>query len=545
MSANNRTSINLRNKIIKITQPAPKNKPTKPKLTIPVPQDTETTGPSTKVQIFKRSTLLRRTPPPTPHPRENQPIAEQGQSDFEQGNNQISIPITPLNLPPLNLGVTPILHQIEALDDWQSFRIQHQQHRNPRDITFNFDQLDEPSTPTSQPSPSPESQSNTVETPSSQESSSSASQTTVETPTSRLQHPSNPSSLPPVSTQRNMATTPLIPFQEVYKSLPKCTGELSVASQFLSLCDGIYEDYFSSENGRRDKEYIRLLTVKLSPEIYSNIRGQSFTTYAEFKTALTSIINPEIPLEDAITSLQKLTLNPKETIKEFGSRVEDALQTLNAAYSAHLEGALPLSLKKSNTHMAIETFANSIRHNETRILVLSRPFDNLNAAVVFAENRLKTRTSYSEDHITKNSQKSTNDSLGNSSQSNPSQSSQQNFNRSRTFTSNSQQGNQSMTQNPQNISNFSRQGNSLQNQTASNNQRSNNTLNNTSFPNANRSFQRNRQDNRRNFNPNETTIFNPPGGDFNSTAMFNSQEQNEPCEEENFSGNWAGSADQM
>lgn len=189
----------------------------------------------------------------------------------------------------------------------------------------------------------------------------------------------------------------LIPFRELFSSIPICTSEFNVADQFLAICDGLYEDYFQSENQSGDKEFIRLLSLKLSSEIYSCIHGQSFNSYAEFKNFLWSIITPEISLEDAILSLYNMKMKPRESIRDFGYRVESALQIVNTTYSFQFNGNLPASLRASNIKIAIDIFANSIKDEETRILLLTRNFPNLISAIHFAENRLNSYEFYYDD----------------------------------------------------------------------------------------------------------------------------------------------------
>lgn len=181
---------------------------------------------------------------------------------------------------------------------------------------------------------------------------------------------------------------PILPFKDVYCEIPKCYRELNSVNQFIDICDILYQDYFCTEDLSKDKEFVKLLNLKLDSEVYYNIHGQTFNSYHEFRSAILDIVTPEISLVDAISLLQNLRIYPNESILQFGNRVQQSLQTLNEAYRSQIDTEIPLSLKDANTRTAIDVFANSIQNTDTRTLLLARNFPTLHSAILFAKNRL-------------------------------------------------------------------------------------------------------------------------------------------------------------
>lgn len=405
---------------------------------------------------------------------------------------------TPLRPPHLSLGVTPIIEDILSLPV-NSASTTPTPSASSSAADYSYDELPTVfSINSSTPSPA------------------------TTTSATRRSHSS-----PAVPTERT--TMALVPFAEIYRDIPKCTGEPHIVSHFISICDGLYEDFFADQTPSRDPEFVRLLTIKLSPEVYSNFRGQSITSYQEFKSALLSAVSPEISLTDALTAMQRLSIHQKESLKAFGKRVEDALQTLNNSYSCQLGGSVPQSLKETNTQMAINAFANSIRDNDTRILLLARNFPNLSSAILFAMSRLKTSNSTDsnskddKNQSTFSNPRSFGQASNNCNSNNNNNNGRQNRSNLSNWSRNNSNNNQNDGQNTSNSQNSSNQS-SFQNRSVSNSQNSSqNSFQNRSrqsFNNSRPNMNDSRQENRNN----ETTVFIPRGGNFNSTAYPTDQE---------------------
>lgn len=222
-------------------------------------------------------------------------------------------------------------------------------------------------------------------------------------PTTQSQHPTNQQPPQPLqqSTQHSTTmpnsnsfignqsnSTPSLDFKEFFRGIPILTGEPNTASLFLSLCDIAYVQYFAKPDYSKDVEFLGVLALKISPEIFARVKGQNFTKYEELREVLQNAILPDISLNDAITALQNLRSKPRENLKDFGNRVQNALDTLNLAYNMHCGSITPV-IQKSNVQLAIDTFANSIRNFPIQIMVKSRSFQTFQSAVIFADSQIK------------------------------------------------------------------------------------------------------------------------------------------------------------
>lgn len=497
-----RTSFHLRKKVVSV-----QDKTVKKKSTSEVdPQEGQSSSsvfkfpsPQTSLPklvlptVFQRSAKTPRSPPATPASASPSTVAEdttQPTTPLERSDLR-----TPVRSSPISLGVTPIIEEIRSLPTY------------------------------------PESVSSTD------------SSIVEDQPSVVHQSPETPSQSSEESSRSSpRATMAMVPFAEIYKDIPKCQGEPHIVSHFISICDGLYDDFFANSTPSRDHEYIRLLSIKLSPEIYTNIRGQNFNTYEEFRNAILNAVTPEVSLADAITAIQRMTIHPKESLKEFGKRVAEALNVLNNAYTVHMDGNLPQSLKDSNTRMAIDTYANSIRNNDIRILLLARNFANLSSAITFAESRLKVNTSKFQE--SESNQRSSNDSSSNANhtqghsfrnQSRFNNNQSQNNNRNSNQNS---QNNQSSQSNQSFQNNQSSQINS--NRGSSDSNRSFNSSQNRSFNNSRSNFNTSRGNSntsQNNSSNTERTIFIPRGGDFDSTALYHVDQEMSDQLPQNISGN--------
>ncbi|GAB0089598.1 hypothetical protein DMENIID0001_041680 [Sergentomyia squamirostris] len=193
------------------------------------------------------------------------------------------------------------------------------------------------------------------------------------------------------------STAPRASFDVLFSSLPELKCESHSINQFIFVCNLIYDEYFKLDDFSRDRYYIRLLALKIPQEIFGRLGGMAYDRYEDFREALSRSAAPEVDLNDAIFSLQSMSIKNNESLREFGERVQKALDLLNNSYLCSLSGCLPNSLQLSNTRMAVRTFANAIRNDQARYLCLAKEFDNLSGAVIFAENEIRRHSNFRRD----------------------------------------------------------------------------------------------------------------------------------------------------
>lgn len=171
---------------------------------------------------------------------------------------------------------------------------------------------------------------------------------------------------------------------------PKLNGE--TIPLFIYNADLAYELFNIEEDEFLEKFYISLLMLKVSNEIFEQIRIEGTPkNYNDFKKALKSILQDDVGIDEARQNLSCLRKRGNETTLEFGNRVQQSLNVLTRAYTNEFDSDMmkvPDSIIKSITDTAIEVFCQCIPDSDTRILLIAEKHPDLKTVIVLADNKI-------------------------------------------------------------------------------------------------------------------------------------------------------------
>ncbi|GAB0100896.1 hypothetical protein DMENIID0001_169940 [Sergentomyia squamirostris] len=207
-----------------------------------------------------------------------------------------------------------------------------------------------------------------------------------QTPAQRGLQLDDPSEHHAIATTRghNMS---LLTFAEALASLQPVTGESEVG-YFLEACDELFEIYASDATSREFAICVKRKIV--FPPILNSIKGKTFRNYQEFRAALRAYAG-EVPVPLLMQNLVSIRANPNEKLEEFAERVQQLLDSLNAASSGIAEGVSLQNLQKINTQTAITSFVRAIRNPRVHVILAAKEFASVQEALKFAQLQLQVQ----------------------------------------------------------------------------------------------------------------------------------------------------------
>ena len=181
-----------------------------------------------------------------------------------------------------------------------------------------------------------------------------------------------------------------ISLNDIIAIVPVFNGKPGDLPKFLACGDILFK---SVKTDAEHKMFLSIVKTRLEGPAFELIQYKTVEKWDD----LQSILKKEYTVVKSRSSAQNELLaarqRVKESIKEFGDRISQLLNSLNSAtYSSSTEEAVRDFLFKENDKLAIQTFEDGIRNQNLRFMVQAHGETDLKKSIAYAEehsNRLE------------------------------------------------------------------------------------------------------------------------------------------------------------
>lgn len=153
----------------------------------------------------------------------------------------------------------------------------------------------------------------------------------------------------------------------VLKIIPEFDGSSNKLNNFIDNCD-IASKRLDKKVFEDETIFLDLIKTKLKDKAYNVIRYKKISTYAELKKELNLQFSDSRPVEQLQAELVNLRQLPRESVRDFASKIEKTLFELNAVCIAREGDGSATVIENLNNGTALNTFVNGLYEPIRRIV---------------------------------------------------------------------------------------------------------------------------------------------------------------------------------
>lgn len=204
--------------------------------------------------------------------------------------------------------------------------------------------------------------------------------TPEQTPEQPIQNPFQ--NLFPQPLQPNNMSQPALGLKQFLSGIQHYKGDEKELDAFINNCDL----YWSLAEDNQKNTLLNIIKAKLSGEVLQKIGSLTpLQTWPTLKAALREGIKPLISFAGAQEAIMMNKQIPKETIRQFGTRMKKLLEDLNnTQHILNSTDTVKLALRSQNEKQSIIKYTQNILNPELQRLVSASTKDTLDESIAYA-----------------------------------------------------------------------------------------------------------------------------------------------------------------
>lgn len=178
--------------------------------------------------------------------------------------------------------------------------------------------------------------------------------------------------------------------------IPRCTSADDV-EQFVSIVDKLNKQVKADDTAL----FLAIVSAKIQKKAFDAIKGITIDKWEDLKEALTKGLEQKIDRATATNRLMHIKQNTKESLKDYTTRVKDALAVLNRATIREISNeATCKCMLEQNDAIAKNTFESGIKDDKLKTIVVASKEKTFNDSHNCAVNQQQTNFPTDEKNIT-------------------------------------------------------------------------------------------------------------------------------------------------